>query len=107
MRITQIVSSAVFVIAAAACSQNKQEPAPSPDSRIKPSSSTNPARDSASEYGNQGTRMGAPSDSSRREKAPATTSGGASSTAGQNDPNIIGSPAWWRTHLTADGRPRP
>jgi hypothetical protein len=104
MRITQIVSSAVFVIAAAACSQNKQEPEPSPDSRIKPSSSTNPARDSASEYGNQGTRMGAPSDSSRREQAPAT---GASSTAGQNDPNIIGSPAWWRTHLTADGRPRP
>jgi hypothetical protein len=23
----------------------------------------------------------------------------------QSDPNIIGSPAWWRTHATADGKP--
>ena len=23
----------------------------------------------------------------------------------QDDPNIIGSPAWWKTHATADGKP--
>jgi hypothetical protein len=23
----------------------------------------------------------------------------------QQDPNIIGSPAWWKTHATADGQP--
>ena len=26
-------------------------------------------------------------------------------TAGQNDPKIIGSPAWWKSHGTADGKP--
>jgi hypothetical protein len=25
--------------------------------------------------------------------------------AAQNDPNIIGSPAWWKSHATADGKP--
>ena len=25
--------------------------------------------------------------------------------AEQQDPNLVGSPAWWSTHLTADGRP--
>jgi hypothetical protein len=25
--------------------------------------------------------------------------------AEQNDPKLIGSPAWWRTHATADGKP--
>ena len=24
---------------------------------------------------------------------------------GQQDPNIIGSPAWWKSHATADGKP--
>lgn len=23
----------------------------------------------------------------------------------QEDPNIIGTPAWWKTHVTADGKP--
>lgn len=23
----------------------------------------------------------------------------------QDDPNLIGSPAWWKTHATADGKP--
>jgi hypothetical protein len=23
----------------------------------------------------------------------------------QQDPNLIGSPAWWKTHATADGKP--
>jgi len=23
----------------------------------------------------------------------------------QEDPNLIGSPAWWKTHATADGKP--
>lgn len=23
----------------------------------------------------------------------------------QDDPNLIGSPAWWKTHSTADGKP--
>jgi hypothetical protein len=110
MRVTRIISSAAIVIAAVACSHNKQEQAPSADSRIQPSNASNPARDTAAEYGNQGTRMGSPSDSSRREQTASTGASGASSTAGtagQNDPNIIGSPAWWRTHLTADGKPRP
>lgn len=108
MRITQIVSGAAVVIAAFACSHNRQEPAASGDTRIKPSSQ-NPARDSSSEYGNQGTRMGSPSDSSRSDQRPGATSaaGSESATAAQNDPNLIGSPAWWRTHLTADGKPRP
>ena len=101
MRIIQIVSGAAVVIAATACAHSQKEPASDADSRIKPSSGMNPARDTASEYGNQRTRMGAPSDSSRIEQ-----SSGAS-TAGQNDPNLIGSPAWWRTHATADGRPKP
>jgi hypothetical protein len=26
-------------------------------------------------------------------------------TAAQNDPNLIGSPAWWKNHGTADGKP--
>jgi hypothetical protein len=26
-------------------------------------------------------------------------------TAAQNDANLIGSPAWWKTHGTADGKP--
>ena len=25
---------------------------------------------------------------------------------GQKDPNLIGSPAWWSRHSTADGKPR-
>jgi len=25
--------------------------------------------------------------------------------AAQNDPNLIGSPAWWKNHGTADGKP--
>ncbi|HEY8795669.1 MAG TPA: hypothetical protein VIM15_12055 [Gemmatimonadaceae bacterium] len=112
MRITQIVSGTAVVIAALACAHKQQEPGASDNSRIKPSSA-NTARDTAAEYGNQGTRMGASSDSSRREQtrgttsAPDSTSGSATGTAGQNDPNLIGSPAWWRTHLTADGKPRP
>jgi hypothetical protein len=24
----------------------------------------------------------------------------------QHDPNLIGSPAWWQTHSTADGQPK-
>jgi hypothetical protein len=24
----------------------------------------------------------------------------------QNDPKLIGSPAWWKTHVTADGKPK-
>jgi hypothetical protein len=24
----------------------------------------------------------------------------------QQDPNLIGSPAWWSTHATADGKPK-
>lgn len=111
-RRAQIVSSAVFVFAALACAHKQQEPGASDNSRIKPSPA-NPARDTAAEYGNQRSRMGAPSDSSRREQPASTTSGSTSTagtvpgTAGQSDPNIIGSPAWWRTHLTADGKPRP
>jgi hypothetical protein len=105
MRITQIVSGTAVVIAALACAHKQQEPGAS-DSRIKPSSATT-ARDTAAEYGNQGTRMGASSDSSGREQTRGTTSGSATGTAGQNDPSLIGSPAWWRTHLTADGKPRP
>jgi len=105
MRFTQIVSGAAIMMAAAACAQ--KQPA-NGDSRIKPSSTTNPARDSASEYGNQGTRMGAPTDSSRQEQtSTATSAAEASAVARQSDASLIGSPAWWRTHLTADGKPRP
>lgn len=107
MRITQIVSGAAVVIAAVACAHNQKEPANSADSRIKPSSGTNPARDTASEYGNQRTRMGAPTDSTRNQQTSASGSSNDSATAAQNDPNLIGSPAWWRTHATADGRPKP
>jgi hypothetical protein len=102
MRIHQIFFSGALVIGAMACAHHQKEPSGGADSRIKPSSE-NPARDSASEYGNQRTRMGASSDSSRREQ----TTGSSAGMAGQNDPNLIGSPAWWRTHLTADGKPRP
>ena len=107
MRLIQIVSGAAVVIAATACAHNQKEPATSGDSRIKPSSSTNPARDTATEYGNQRTRMGAPSDSSRVQQTSSSASANDSGTAAQNDPNLIGSPAWWRTHATADGRPKP
>jgi hypothetical protein len=107
MRIIQIVSGAAVVIAATACAHSQKEPASDADSRIKPSSGTNPARDTASEYGNQRTRMGAPSDSSRIEQSSGASSRNGSATAAQNDPNLIGSPAWWRTHATADGRPKP
>src|SRR5919107_1436680 len=75
MRIIQIVSGAAVVIAATACAHNQKEPATSADSRIKPSSGTNPARDTASEYGNQRTRMGAPSDSSRIQQKSASSTG--------------------------------
>jgi hypothetical protein len=104
MRISRTISSAAVVIATVACAHSQKEPVAGTDSRIKPSTGTNPARDTASEYGNQRTRMGAPSDSSRNQQTP---SAGGSATAAQNDPNLIGSPAWWRTHLTADGRPKP
>jgi hypothetical protein len=107
MRIAQIVTGAAVVIAATACAHSQKEPAGSEESRIKPSSGTNPARDTASEYGNQRTRMGAPSDSSRIQQAPGASVPSGSATAAQNDPNLIGSPAWWRTHLTADGKPKP
>jgi hypothetical protein len=107
MRIIQIFSGAAVVLAAMACAHSQKEPATSGDSRIKPSTGTNPARDTASEYGNQRTRMGAPSDSSRSQQAPGASSTSDSATAAQNDPNLIGSPAWWRTHLTADGKPKP
>jgi len=107
MRTIQIVSGAAVVLAAIACAHSQNEPASSADSRIKPSTGTNPARDTASEYGNQGTRMGAPSDSSRTQQSSGAASTTDSATAAQNDPNLIGSPAWWRTHLTADGRPKP
>lgn len=106
MRIIQIVSGVAVVMAAMACAHTQKEPA-SGDSRIKPTSSTNPARDTASEYGNQRTRMGAASDSSRNQQTSASSSTSGSATAAQNDPNLIGSPAWWRTHATADGRPKP
>jgi hypothetical protein len=86
MRIIQIVSGATFVIAVVACAHAPKEPA---------------------EYGNQATRMGAPTDSSRRDQTSAVASAPASGTAGQSDPNLIGSPAWWRTHVTADGKLRP
>ena len=107
MRIIQIVSGAAVVIAATACAHHQKEPVNDANSRIKPSSGTNPARDTASEYGNQRTRMGAPSDSSRIQQTSASPSANGSGTAAQNDPNLIGSPAWWRTHATADGRPKP
>lgn len=112
MKRFQIVSGTALAIAALACAHKQQEPGASDNSRIKPSSA-NTARDTAAEYGNQRTRMGSPSDSSRREQPTSTASGPTSSsssvagTAGQSDPNLIGSPAWWRTHLTADGKPRP
>jgi hypothetical protein len=98
MRVIQIVSGAAIAMAAVACTHNQTA---SSDSRIKPSS-TSPARDSASEYGNQGTRMGSPTDSSRRDQAGTSSSG----MAAQSDASLIGSPAWWRTHVTADGKPR-
>jgi len=107
MQMTRIISSAAIVIAMVACAHSQKEPAAGPDSRIKPSTGTNPAQDTASEYGNQRTRMGAPTDSSRNQQTSAASSAGGSATAAQNDPNLIGSPAWWRTHLTADGKPRP
>jgi len=107
MRLIQIVSGAAVVIAATACAHNQKEPAASGDSRIKASSGTNPARDTASEYGNQHTRMGAPTDSTRNQQASASGSSNDSGTSAQNDPNLIGSPAWWRTHATADGKPKP
>lgn len=100
MKRFQMVSSTALVIVALACAHKQQEPGASDNSRIKPSSA-NPARDTAAEYGNQRTRMGSATDSSRTEMP------GSTGTAGQNDPNLIGSPAWWRTHLTADGKPRP
>ena len=107
MRMIQIVTGAAVVIAIVACAHSQKEPASSGDSRIKPSTGTNPARDTASEYGNQRTRMGAPTDSSRNQQTSGESSAGGSATGAQNDPNLIGSPAWWRTHLTADGRPKP
>ena len=109
MRLTQIVSGMAMVMAAVACTHNQKETAASGESRIKPSSSSNPARDTASEYGNQGSRMGSPTDSSRREQAgtPTSSANASPGMAGQSDANLIGSPAWWRTHLTADGKPRP
>jgi len=86
MRIIQIVSSATFVIGALACAQNQKEPA---------------------EYGNQDTRMGAPSDTSRRDVTSAVPSAASkAATAAQRDPNLIGSPAWWSTRATADGKRR-
>ena len=102
----RIVLGGAFVIGALACHHPQKSPDGGVDSRIKPSA-TNPARDTAAEYGNQRTRMGAPTDTSRREMPGATAATASTGTAGQNDPNLIGSPAWWRTHLTADGRPRP
>lgn len=51
-------------------------------------------------------------DSSRISTATATgdvTGPGGEVTAAmlkaQQDPNIIGTPAWWKTHATADGKP--
>ncbi len=48
----------------------------------------------------------------RGEVSPASGPGGASGAAemtqamrqAQEDPNLVGSPAWWRTHVTADGK---
>jgi hypothetical protein len=123
-RSAQFLSGAALVLGAIACAHKQQTPGASDNSRIKPSSTTS-ARDTAAEYGNQRTRMGSPSDSSRRDstmrrtsEATSTTtpsstttqntaSGSTGGTAGQNDPSIIGSPAWWRTHRTADGKPLP
>jgi hypothetical protein len=67
MKITRIVCGAAIMITAAACAHNQQESTASSDSRIKPSRDST-ARDTSSEYGNQGTRMGSPTDSSRREQ---------------------------------------
>ncbi len=54
-------------------------------------------------------------DSTPRVSAPSASSGdvskGAAPVTGtmlkaQEDPALVGSPAWWRTHATADGKPK-
>jgi hypothetical protein len=75
------------------------------------------ARDSSTTHRDSSQQTTSPT---RRDSAQKTTtststgdvSGGAGGsnvtqamTAAQNDPNLIGSPAWWKNHGTADGKP--
>ncbi len=103
MTSTRIVSGAAVLVAALACGRPNHGTMAGDESRIKASSDSSASRDTAARYGNQESRMGAPGDTNGKARGPATTA----STAGQGDANLIGSPAWWRTHITADGKMKP
>ncbi len=110
MKSIQMISGAATLIVIAACASQNQGVR-----RLKPSSDSSSMRDTTESYGNQKTRMAPGSDTSRRARGVATntnspTSTNADTTAKtvpQGSANQIGTPAWWSTHITADGKTKP
>lgn len=83
--------------------------------RLKPFSDSSSVRDSTASYGNQRTRMAPGSDTSRTTSGAATNTNAAThaysdstaKAAPSGNANQIGTPAWWSTHITADGKTKP
>ncbi len=103
MKSTRFVVGAVILFSAVACAHRNQGTADGGESRINASSDSMASRDTAGRYGNQQSRMAPSSDSSKMSQAPSKTA----TTAATGDPNQIGTPAWWSTHITADGKTKP
>lgn len=93
MELKWMVVGALAVIPCAAMAQSKTTP-DSSTTRRDSSQQTSPAKTTTT------TSTGDVSSAGNidRNVTPAMT-------AAQNDPNLIGSPAWWKTHGTADGKP--
>lgn len=89
--------AACLLVPALALAQNPQRPQPTS------STSAQPAR---ADTNNQSSRQNASTvSSSTGEVSGGNENVPAKAIAEQQDPKLIGSPAWWKTHATADGKP--
>ena len=110
MKSIQMVSGVATLIVVVACASQNQGVR-----RLKPSSDSSSMRDTTGSYGNQRSRMAPGSDTSRRARGAATDTNSATSmnsnttvkAVSQGNANQIGTPAWWSTHITADGKTKP
>ncbi len=110
MKSIQMVSGVATLIMVMACSSHNQGAR-----RLNPSSDSTSMRDTSASYGNQSTRMATGTDTSRKASGATTNTNSATSVnadntakaAPQGSANQIGTPAWWSTHITADGKTKP
>jgi hypothetical protein len=98
MRMSWIVAvGGACLLTPVMASAQQRQGAPPPSA----SDTARTASDSGRTGRESGRRAAARADTSSTATASASTSG-----ASMGDPKMIGSPAWWSRHATADGKPK-